>query len=257
MKYTLLMSLAALLFVPLSAKATVLFQANDVTWQGGTTPPAITLSQPLTKTDTYYIQYTVELTSSVPAYTGPPQDPNNRNASYPNVALANATNGGAAFLFYVGGGYNSDFLLSTGFTTSTWNTNQFSASDATSGNTSTLTSTGMIAQYSTSEYGVVKYQVDLTLNMAAGTYVYEVTKLNGSGTVLDQETLTGLDIMKGNYWNNNTTFSTLAFQSSTSQMTAHFDSIVVSTTPIPEPGTFVLVGAGVAFFCLSRRRRAA
>jgi hypothetical protein len=82
-----------------------------------------------------------------------------------------------------------------------------------------------------------------------------VTKLNGSGVVLDQVTLAGLDLEKGNYWNNNSSFSTLNFQSSTSQMTANFDSIIVSTTPIPEPGTFVLVGLGTALVCFSRRRR--
>lgn len=242
---------AAFLAAPSSLMATILYQASDVTWQGGGTIPSVTLSQPMTKTDTYYIQYTVELTSSVPPYTG--GDPNNKNASYPNVALANATNGGAAFLFYLGGGYNSDYLFTSGFSTSTWNSNQFAASDALPA--STRVSTGMVAQYSTVQYGVVKYQVDITLNMGAGTYDYGVSKLNGSGTVLESVTLAGLQLEKGNYWNNNSSFSTLNFQSSTSQMTAHFDSIVVSTTPIPEPGTFVLAGLGISLVCLSRRRR--
>ncbi len=243
----------ALVTCPCSLLATILYQANDVTWQGGGAIPSVTLSQPMTKTDTYYIQYTVELTSSVPPWTGPPQDPNNRNASYPNVALANATNGGASFLFYLGGGYNSDYLFTSGFSTSTWNSNQFAASDALPA--LTRVSTGLVAQYSTVEYGVVKYQVDITLNMGAGTYDYGVSKLNGSGTVLESVTLSGLQIDKGNYWNNNSSFSTLNFQSSTSQMTAHFDSIVVSTTPIPEPGTFVLAGLGISLVCVARRRR--
>lgn len=258
MKNKFLRGLMVVLFVPGSVMATVLYQASDLTWQGGSSNLTITLSSPMTKTDTYYIQYTVELTSSVPAYTGPPQDPNNRNASYPNVALANATNGGAAFLFYAGDNYTDYNLFSTGFSTSTWNSNQFAASD---GSASTRVSTGMVAQYSTAEYGVVKYQVDLTLNMASGTYDYSVTKLDGSGDVLDQETLSGLDLnTTGNYWdsnNPNKTFNKLVFQSSTSQMTAHFDSIIVSTQPIPEPGTFVLAGAGVALVSLSRRRRKA
>lgn len=253
------MGLVALFLAPAGGMATVLYQANDITWQGGGTIPSVNLTQPMNKTDTYYVQYTVELTSSVPPWTGPPQDPNNRNASYPYVAQANGTNGGAAFLFYLGGGYDSDFMLSTGFTTSTWQTNQFSATDGTGGSGSTRVSTGMVAQYSTAEYGVVKYRVDMTLRMGAGTYDYQVTKLDGSGAVIGQATLTNLDMVKSNYWNNNSSFSTLRFQSSTSQMTAHFDSIIVSTEqiPIPEPGTFALAGAGLALVCFSRRRRKA
>jgi hypothetical protein len=244
------LTLALLAAAPMNAA--ILYQASNVTWTGGGAPPAVTLSTPISKTDTFYIQYTVELTSSVPAYTG--GDANNKNSSYPYVAQANATNGGAAFLFYLGGGYDSNYLFSTGFTTSTWHTNQFSAS-----NGATKTPTGMVAQYSTQQYGAVKFQVNMAVDMKGGTYSYTVNKLNASGAVIQTATLSGLNLDKGNYWNNNSTFSTLTFASSTSQMTSKFDSIIVSTTPIPipEPGTFVLAGMGATLLGLSRRRRKA
>lgn len=253
MKKALLLTFLIALSAPGLLNAAVLYEAHDVTWQGGGSIPSITLSQPMTKTDTYYIQYTVSLTSTVPPVV-PGQDPNNRNSAYPYVNMANSTNGGAAFLFYIGGGYNSDYLLTSGFTTSTWHTNQFTAS-----NDSILASTGMVAQYSTPEYGEVKFQVNLKLDMATGTYDYGVAKLDASGKIVDEKVLSGLKLSKGNYWNNNNTFSTLNFQSSTSQMTAHFDSIIVSTgpIPIPEPGSFVLAGLGAALLGVSRRRRKA
>jgi hypothetical protein len=249
---TLLTSLFLALMAPVAVQAAILYEAHNITWQGGASVPPLSLSAPLTKTDTYYIQYTVELTSSVPPVI-PNVDPNNRNPDYPYVPQANSTNGGAAFLFYIGSGYNSDYLVSTGFTTSTWHSNQFSANDG----ASDRTSTGMVAQYSTAEHGVVKFQVGLTLNMSAGTYDYTVTKVNGSGAVLQSVTLSGLDLAKGNYWNNSSSFNNLVFQSSTSQLTARFDSIIVSTDPIPvpEPGSFALAGLGATLLWMSRRRR--
>jgi|GEM_PF-4017305 hypothetical protein len=260
MKKLFLSVLLTVLWAPGLLEATVLYEAFNVEWSGGGSALPITLSQPMTKTDTYYIQYTVSLTSTVPPVI-PNVDPNNRNSAYPYVNLNNNTNGGAAFLFYLGGGYNNDFLFSTGFTTSTWNTNEFSATDATGPNSANRVSTGLVAQYSTPEYGTVKYEVTMIVNMGAGTYDYLLTKLDGSGNVLDQSALMGLDLVKGNYWNNNQTFSNLMFQSSTSQMTAHFDHIIVSEgpfpVPIPEPGTVVLAGLGAALLGLSRRRRRA
>jgi len=258
MKRTFFLSLMAAFLAPLSMDAAILYQASNVTWVGGSSNLAVTPSTPMTKTDTYYIQYTVEITSSVP----PGPDGNTQNPAYPDVRYpANAPNGGGAFRFVLGANDNDANLLMTGFSTSSWQTNQWTA---TNGNQNTLASTGMVAKYSTPNsqtYPVVKYQTDITLNMSSGKYDYTVTQLDGQGNIVGTPvTLTGLGVNKGNYWDNNSpnkTFSQLFFESSTTQMTMHFDRIIVSTDPIPvpEPGTFVLAGAGIAFLSLSRRRR--
>ena len=251
----------AAVLTPLSMQAAILYQATNVTWAGGSSNLAVTPSTPMTKTDTYYIQYTVEITSSVP----PGSDGNIQNPVYPDVRNpANAPNGGGAFRFVLGANDNDANLLMAGFSTSSWHTNQWTA---TNGNQNTLVSTGTagVVKYSTRNsqtYPVVKYQTDITLNMSSGKYDYKVTQLDGQGNIVGTPvTLTGLGLNKGNYWDNNNpnkTFSQLFFESSTTQMTMHFDRIIVSTDPIipvPEPGTTVLAGAGIAFLSLSRRRR--
>jgi hypothetical protein len=251
-----------------SSMASVLFEVEDATWKmgaSGSTEYAANFSQtPMTKSDTYYIQFTVELTSTLGPGT------HNYN-NYPYVSpSANVPEGGAAFVFYVGDNYNDANLFKAGFSTSTFSSNKFVAF---SGNTRTnfLTDPGdpnstITAQLSTSEYGVVKYQFDVTLRLGStfggSSYDITLTQLDGAGNAVLSSTLSNLALVGSNYFDNNSpnkTFSKLQFQSSTSTMTAHFDNIIVSTGPIPvpEPGAVALVGLGMALLGISRRRRKA